>query len=108
MSFLDDEGRLLSLFTVNDTEVFEQSAGVNWLVRGAKWLECFLLRWRFHRGKRDRMVGVVRRDIFYTPVVFTDDAMLDTPICIAMLSGLYGTNTAVSHPPLSARLWVLL
>ena len=86
--FLDHEEKVTSHFSANAAERSEQPAGVDWFIRGSEWPECFLLRRRFHRGERDRVIGVVRTGIICVTGIFTADTMLSTVICITVRNGL--------------------
>ena len=86
--FLDHEERVASHLSADTAERSEQSAGVDWFIRGAEWPECFLLRGRFHRGERDRVIDVVRTGIICIIGIFTADTMLSTAICITISNGL--------------------
>ena len=65
--FLDHKGRVASLLSTEAAERSEQPAGVVWFIYGPEWPERFFLYRPFHRGKRDRVVGVIRSDRVCAP-----------------------------------------
>ena len=79
--FLDQKKRVISFFSSDAAERYEQPAGVDWFIRGGERPKCFLLRRRFHCGERDRVVDVVSVIVGVTGVC-TADTMLGAAVCM--------------------------
>ena len=96
--FLDHEERVISLLSADAAERSEQPAGVDWFIRGAKLLKCFLLRRRFRCGERDWVIDVVRGIVGVTDVC-TADNMLGAAVRIAMRHALMERSALISISP---------
>ena len=103
--FVDHEERVASHLSADTAERSEQSAGVDWFIRGAEWPECFLLRGRFHRGERDRVIDVVKTGIICVTSIFTADTILSTAIRITMRSELMERAPLISISPSPRFSW---
>ena len=103
--FLDHEEKVTSHFSANAAERSEQPAGVDWFIRGSEWPECFLLRRRFHRGERERVIDVVITAIICVTCVCTADTMLSTTIRITTRSGIVERASLISISPSPRVSW---
>ena len=101
---LDHEDRAISLFSADATERSEQSAGVDWFIRGAEWPKCFLIRMRFHCGKRDRVVDVFNR-IVGVPDICTADTMQGAAVRIAIRGALMEKTPLIYISPSPRAFW---
>ena len=99
-SFLDRKGRVASLPSADAAERSEQLASVVWFIYGPEWPERFMLYQSFHRGKRDRVVGVLKSDRGCAPACMAKLLrMLHSPIRVAVRSGPMERTPLLSVSP---------